>query len=68
MSTLQLQERSVVDNSEEEGENNSHLESAIDNNYYLSNQPMAPLAVFSKILFSLINIFGANTSLPLEIF
>ena len=41
-STPQSQEESVVADSEEEGDNNSLPESAIDNDYPLPNQPMPP--------------------------
>ena len=67
-STPQSQEGSVVADSEEEGDNNSLPESAMDNDHPLPNQPMPPPAIPSEIPFPLTDISGANTSLPPETF
>lgn len=67
-STPQSQKGSVVADSEEEGDNNSLSESAIDNDHPLPNQPMPPPAVPSEIPSPLTDISGANTLLPPETF
>ena len=62
------QEKSVVADSEKEGDNNSLLKSAIDNDHFLPNQPM-PLPVVSRETpSSLSDISKANTFLPPESF
>lgn len=58
----------VVANSEEQGDNTSFSESAIDNNHLLSNQRMPLLAVPNEIPSPLTDIFRAITFLPLETF
>lgn len=63
--TLQLKEISIIIDSEEEKDNNSLPESAVDNNHSLSNQPMLPPEVSNKISSPLTDISKANTSLPL---
>ena len=60
--THQSHEGSFVAQSEEEGDNNSLLESAIDNDYPLPSQPMSPTVVPSEILSLLTDISGTNTS------
>ncbi len=58
--TPQSKERSVVADSEEEGDNDSLPESTTDNNHLLPNQPMPPPAVPGEISFPLTDISGAN--------
>lgn len=64
----QLQKRFVAADSEKKRDNSNLLESAVNNNHCLPNQPMLPPAILSKILSSLTNISSANTLLLLETF
>lgn len=57
----------LIDN-EEQGDNTSFSNSAIDNNHLLSNQRMPLLAVSNEIPSSLTDISGAITLLPLKTF
>lgn len=61
--TPQLQKDCIAANSKEKRDNNSFFESVIDNNHFLSHQPMLSLTVINKISSSLTNISKANTSL-----
>lgn len=58
----------VVANSEEQGDNTSFSESAIDNKHLLSNQHMPLLAVPNEISSPLTDISGAITFFLLEMF
>lgn len=61
-------EKSIAANSNKEGDNNGFPKSAIVTNHLLSNQFMSLSVILKKTLFSLPNISGANTLLPIEPF